>query len=77
MESMVFKGPERVFEVGCGTGRFLFSVMKKSSNVIGIDRDFFFLQFAKQRGEELGLDLKKSSEKLKNYGQGTGCPLNT
>lgn len=57
MASAVFKGSERILELGCGTGRFLFSVMKKSSHVVGIDRDISFLQFVKRKGEEMGLHL--------------------
>jgi len=56
-KDVALEGPESILEVGCGTGRFLLSVMKKSSNVIGVDRDISFLQFAKKREENMGIHL--------------------
>jgi SAM-dependent methyltransferase len=58
LENVIPKGSGRVLEVGCGTGRFLLSLIRRSSNIVGVDRDLLFLKFAKQRGEQLGLQLK-------------------
>jgi SAM-dependent methyltransferase len=58
LEDGIPKGSGRVLEVGCGTGRFLLSLTRKSSDIVGVDRDLLFLDFAKRKGDQSGLQLK-------------------
>lgn len=57
--------PKTVIEIACGTGNITNELAKRGYDIVGIDKSIEMLAFAKNKADDLGIDVKYLHQDMK------------